>query len=108
MLRESCSVGDCFVQFTSGRSVVAKTTTVKAAQCVSMNSAHAQPDIGRLPATPNVPKSEVGVLIFFVAFGQYFVIFRLVTSLLLLLIYSSMLLLLSILCSVLCVQSKAK
>ena len=64
MLRESCSVGDCFVQFTSGRSVVAKTTTVKAAQCVSMNSAHAQPDIGRSPATPNVPKSEVGVLIF--------------------------------------------
>lgn len=34
---------------------------MKEAPCASTNSAHAQPDIDQLPATPNVPKSEVGI-----------------------------------------------
>ena len=37
-----------------------RTITAKEAPFVSTSSAHVRPDIGLSPATPNVPKSEVG------------------------------------------------
>ena len=52
------------LQCTSGKSAAGKTITVKEAQCASTSSAHARPDIGRSPATPNVPKSEVQTVLF--------------------------------------------
>jgi len=59
---ENCSAV-YVLQCTSGKLVAGKTTTVKVAQCASTSSAHARPDIGLSPATPNVPKSEVGTVL---------------------------------------------
>ena len=50
-------------QCTFGRLAAGKTITVKVVLCASTNSAHAQPDIGLSPATPNVPKSEVDTVL---------------------------------------------